>query len=65
MNEQEWLEQRRKVVTATDVPILLGVSQYKSPLQLWAEKVEGAEQSQSTAMEVGLGRRSHNDNRYR
>ena len=54
MNEQEWLEQRRKVVTATDVPILLGVSQYKSPLQLWAEKVEGEEQSQSTAMEVGL-----------
>lgn len=54
MNEQEWLEQRRKVVTATDVPILLGVSQYKSPLQLWAEKVEGEEQAQSTAMEVGL-----------
>lgn len=54
MNEQEWLEQRRQVVTATDVPILLGVSQYKSPLQLWAEKVEGEEQSQSTAMEVGL-----------
>ena len=54
MNEQEWLEQRRAVVTATDVPILLGVSQYKSPLQLWAEKVEGKEQAQSTAMEVGL-----------
>ncbi len=54
MNEQEWLEQRRRVVTATDVPILLGVSQYKSPLQLWAEKVEGEEQAQSTAMEVGL-----------
>jgi len=33
-----WLEWRSKGVTASDIPIILGLSPYKTPWQLWAEK---------------------------
>jgi putative phage-type endonuclease len=35
----EWLKWRSEGVTATDVAIILGLSPYKTPWQLWAEKV--------------------------
>lgn len=35
----EWLEWRSKGVTASDIPIILGLSPYKTRWQLWAEKV--------------------------
>lgn len=35
----EWLEWRSQGVTATDVPVILGLSPYKTVWQLWAEKV--------------------------
>ena len=35
----EWLDWRSHGVTASDIPIILGLSPYKTPWQLWAEKV--------------------------
>lgn len=35
----EWLEWRSQGVTATDIPVILGLSPYKTVWQLWAEKV--------------------------
>lgn len=37
-NTQEWLEQRKKLIGGSDVPIIMGVSPWKTPLQLWEEK---------------------------
>ena len=34
-----WLEARRTGIGASDSPVLLGLSTYSSPVQLWAEKV--------------------------
>lgn len=34
-----WREWRRKGLTATDSPVILGLSPYKTPWRLWAEKV--------------------------
>ncbi|POP51508.1 lambda-exonuclease family protein [Zhongshania marina] len=34
----EWLEWRSEGITASDIPIILGLSPYKTPYQLWAEK---------------------------
>jgi putative phage-type endonuclease len=34
----EWLVWRAEGITATDVPVILGLSPYKTPWQLWAEK---------------------------
>ena len=36
---EEWLQWRSKGVTASDIPIILGLSPYKTRWQLWAEKV--------------------------
>jgi len=35
---KEWLKWRSQGITASDVPIILGLSPYKTPWQLWAEK---------------------------
>lgn len=35
----EWLKWRSQGITASDIPIILGLSPYKTPWQLWAEKV--------------------------
>ena len=35
----EWLQWRSQGITASDIPIILGLSPYKTPWQLWAEKV--------------------------
>lgn len=34
----EWLKWRALGITATDIPVILGLSPYKTPWQLWAEK---------------------------
>ena len=38
--EEGWLNERFNWVTSTDVPVLLGLSQYSSPRLLWLEKRE-------------------------
>lgn len=38
-NTNEWLELRKTKIGASDAPIILGVSPWKTPLQLWEEKL--------------------------
>jgi putative phage-type endonuclease len=38
MNKDEWLKERRKYLTASDVAAVLGLSKYKTPEQVWLEK---------------------------
>ena len=35
----EWFKWRAEGITASDIPVILGLSPYKTPWQLWAEKV--------------------------
>lgn len=44
-NTDEWLNWRRQGIGASDVPIIMNVSPYKTPLQLWEEKM-GLRESQ-------------------
>lgn len=50
-NSQEWLEFRRSKIGASDAPIIMGVSPYKSPKQLLNEKRSGVS---STVMRAGI-----------
>jgi putative phage-type endonuclease len=34
----EWLELRKHGIGASDIPVILGMSKYKTPYELWAEK---------------------------
>jgi len=36
---EEWLKWRALGITATDIPVILGLSPYNTPWQLWAEKI--------------------------
>lgn len=38
-NTEEWLELRKSKIGASDAPVILGVSPWKSPYQLWQEKL--------------------------
>lgn len=38
-NTEEWLEMRKTKVGASDAPIIMGVSPWKTPFQLWEEKL--------------------------
>jgi len=38
-NTPEWLELRRGKIGASDAPIIMGASPWKTPLQLWKEKL--------------------------
>jgi len=38
-NSNEWLEWRRKGLGASDAPVVMGVSPYKTPFQLFEEKI--------------------------
>lgn len=37
--EKEWLAERKKVVTATELPVLLGLNKWQSPNKMMKEKV--------------------------
>lgn len=37
-NTPEWFEHRKKGIGSSDVPVIMGVSPYRTPLQLWEEK---------------------------
>ncbi len=38
-NTNDWLAWRRKGLGASDAPIVLGLSEYKTPFQLWQNKL--------------------------
>lgn len=51
----EWLEARNKYVTATDLPVIMGIQKWgKTPLQLYEEKISGIAPKQNYAMKRGL-----------
>jgi putative phage-type endonuclease len=52
-NTPEWLEMRRSKIGASDSPIILGVSRFKTPFELWEEKVLGKETESTWAMDEG------------
>lgn len=54
IGSDEWLEVRRALITATDASIILGVSPWKTPLQLYRDKINGTRSDQSHAMKRGL-----------
>lgn len=39
MNHEEWLAWRRQGIGSSDAPIIMGVSPYSTPYQLWEEKL--------------------------
>ena len=39
-SRSRWLARRRKGLTATDVPALLGVSPWRTPLEVWLDKLD-------------------------
>lgn len=50
----EWLEMRRKYITATDASAIMGVNPWKTPLQLYEEKIKGTKTLINPAMQRGL-----------
>ena len=53
MLTQEQLEARRTTIGASDAAPILGISPFKTALQLWQEKVEGKQQYLNSAMARG------------
>jgi putative phage-type endonuclease len=49
----EWLEARRSLITATDLPVILGLSPYKCEADLADEKAGKAQEPPSPRMRVG------------
>lgn len=54
VGSKEWLEARRNLITATDSSIIMGLSPWKSPMQLYNDKINGTETPQNEAMRRGL-----------
>ncbi len=54
MTREQWLEQRRSGIGGSDAAAILGVSKWKSPLDVWLEKTGRAEETkESEAMYWG------------
>ena len=52
-NSPEWLKFRREKIGASDAPIIMGVSPWKTLPQLYREKIEGIESYKNEAMQRG------------
>src|SRR5271157_3831078 len=52
-NTPEWLEFRRNKIGASDAPAIMGESPWKTPYQLWEEKIYGKATEQNKAMARG------------
>lgn len=51
---KEWLELRKNFIGASDAPIIMGVSPWMTPYQLWEQKLGfGKEQEETEAMRLG------------
>jgi putative phage-type endonuclease len=54
-NTPEWLEFRKNYLGASDAPIIMGDSPWRTPFQLWKDKLGvGEPQSMSSAMQRGV-----------
>lgn len=54
---QEWLDERRSGLGASDVAAIVGLSPWKSPYALWVEKTGLAEDTQDETDNMEFGRR--------
>ena len=52
LSHEKWLEYRRMGIGGSDVAALLGISKWKSPLELWLEKT-GQSEDEIVENEVG------------
>lgn len=50
---EPWLDYRRSHIMATDTAIICGKSPYKTPLQLYTQKIEGTQNPVNAAMKRG------------
>lgn len=50
---QEWKDLRRSKIGASDAAAILGICPYRTPFQLWEEKVLGKDQEQTGGMSRG------------
>ncbi len=46
-------QERKNYIGSSDAPVIMGVSSFKTPLQLWFEKIRGTDEEPSLAMELG------------
>ena len=53
MNQEKWLNWRRQGIGASDAPVIMGVSPWKTPYQLWEEKIFGGKEVENFAMKRG------------
>lgn len=49
----EWLARRRQGIGGSDIAAILGLNRYTTPLQVWLDKVQGADDVDNDAMEWG------------
>jgi len=56
-NTEAWLEWRGEALGSSDAPIILGISPYKSPYELWLEKT-GRKQPDQEKFAFALGHRA-------
>jgi len=49
----EWYELRKRKIGASDAPVILGVSPFKTPYELWLEKMDFSQQPENDAMRFG------------
>ena len=52
-NSDEWLQLRRTKIGASDAPIIMGVSPWKTPFQLFVEKTMGETTPMNSSMKRG------------
>lgn len=54
IGSEEWKEIRRTKISATDLPIIMGVSKWSTPRKLWEQKRSGREPERNYAMSRGI-----------
>jgi putative phage-type endonuclease len=52
-NTQEWVDLRKSKIGASDAPVIMGESPYKTPFQLWQEKLGITESKMNFGMQRG------------
>jgi len=54
MTREEWLAARRTGIGGSDIAPILGLSPWRTPLDVYKDKVEGADQPETEAMRWGI-----------
>lgn len=59
MNQQEWHNWRNQGIGSSDAPVIMGVSPWTTPAQLWEERVHGAKREDNASMKYGREMEEH------